>query len=60
MYQISRVGEARDSDIHPEVCYHKVIRSINVNAETDLRRVKVKVKFTKAQTGRTNTTLLFL
>jgi hypothetical protein len=43
-------------------CYHKVIRSIHVNADTDLRRVKVKVKFTleqtmKAQTGRTNTTL---
>ena len=63
MYQIARVGKARASDIRPEVRYHKVIQAIYVNAKTDLKRVKLKVVFTveqatKAQTGRTNTTLL--
>jgi hypothetical protein len=63
------VGEARASDIRPDVRYHKVIQSIYVNAKMDLKRVRVKVKVkvkvkfaleqvTKAPTGRTNTTLL--
>jgi len=42
MYQKLQVDEARASDIRPEVRYHKALQSIHVNAETDLRRVKVR------------------
>jgi len=65
MHPKSRVGEARASYIRPEVPHHQAIQSIHVNTETDLRRVKVKVKFTleqamKARTGRTDATILLL